>query len=78
MALLLVVGRRGQVLKECSVPNATTITYAAMHVADYLGVDPASGSFFLGEYPTMTPLPDDDIAADWDGKKVLFCRTDSP
>lgn len=78
MAVLKVVGRRGQVLKECEVQGASTIGYAVFHVSDILGVDPESGQFYLAEWPSMRPLPEEDLAAEWDGKKVLFCRTDEP
>lgn len=78
MAILKIVGRQGQVLKECSVPSASSMAYAVLHVADFLGVDPASGEFFLAEYPTMAPLPEEDLASSWDGRSVLFCRSDEP
>ena len=78
MAILKIVGRQGQVLKECAVPSASSVAYAILYVADFLGVDPGSGDFHLLEYPTMRKLPEEELASEWDGKKVLFCRTDMP
>ena len=53
MAVLKIVGRFGQVLRECEVQGATTMGYAIFHIADMLGMDPESGAFYLSEYPGM-------------------------
>ena len=55
------------------VQNATTMGYAAMHVAEAAGFDPGKGRWYLsargGEH-----ISPDDLAADWDGQETILCN----
>lgn len=51
--------------------GAKTIKYAAKLVAETLGAD-VDADWRLLDAGNLEPIPEDDIAADWDGREVVL------
>ena len=60
-----------RVEEQVSLQNATTMRYAALHVAEACGFDPAGVDWLLTTKAGQ-PIPGDDLAADWDGQEVVL------
>ena len=56
---------------QVEIQDATTMRYAAMHVADAVGADSEDGVWQLITRGFQSIDPDD-LAADWDGKEVVL------
>ena len=70
--LRIVNPETGALLREVALSSATTMTYAAMHVAEKAGLDLMDFTYQLFEYPQMTPVPAGDIVAEWEGRAVCL------
>ena len=56
---------------EIEVQNATAMGYAAMHVAEAMGLDPEGGEWRLTT-PNGEKIDPQDLAAHWDGVDVVL------
>lgn len=71
-SLKVVHPETGVLLREVDLPGATTMGYAAMHVAEKAGLDLAQFTYQLFEYPHMAPVPAGDIVAEWSERAVCL------
>ena len=56
--------------RSVEMPGVTTMGYAAMRVAEALGMDPQGMEYFLLDGKTYHVIPPDDLAAQHDGAWV--------
>lgn len=72
MAVLKVVcDRHSRVEREVEVVDVTSMHYAAIHVAEALGYQVGEQRFYLFD-ESGGGIAADDVAANWDGCKVLL------
>ena len=74
VSLRVVNPATGVLLREVDLPGATTMHYAAMHVAERAGMAAMDYEYQLFEYPSMAPVPGGDIVAEWDSRPVCLAR----
>ena len=80
MAKLIVVDfNTGAFMFESSMPDATTMKYAAMRIAEEGGWDPLEGNLSLIGYEALMSgsdkvIGEGDIAKDWDGRRVVLYK----
>ena len=60
------------IMVELKIERAKTIKYAAKAVAERLGAGGDDADWRLLEASTHTPIPEDDIAANWGGREVVL------
>lgn len=71
---LHIVSPNGKLLKECEVNSVASMGYAAMHVTEQMGEDDEAGGLLLLDYVTGQPVPEDDMAMKWDGKRLILAQ----
>ena len=57
---------------EMEMEGAKTIKYAAKSVAEALGANEDEADWRLLDADAGIPIPEDDIAANWDGRQVAL------
>lgn len=62
----------GALLHEVDLSGATTMHYAAMHIAEMAGMSVMDYEYGLFEYPKMLPVPGGDIVAEWVGRDLCL------
>lgn len=74
MAVLrLYCAHHNRIEEDVEVQNATSMGYAAMHVAEAAGFDPEGGPWHLATKGGQ-PIDPSDLAVDWDGQEVILHR----
>jgi len=61
---------------EVEVHGATSMGYAALHVAEALGFDPEGSEYALLSFPELQFLDEEALAADYHERKVCLCIRD--
>jgi len=57
---------------EIELPGVTTLRYAGLRFAEYLGLDTDSFHFFLMAPDTKQPVTPEALAADYDGRTFIL------